>query len=435
MTESAGKKRLKILFFSQRFPYPMDTGGKIRTGKLLEQLKNIFDITLVSNVESPKDDAYLDQVKKLCTEFHPVPWKETKKYTLRFYLKVIRSILSRYPFTVLNDYSKSLEAALIDRTSSEHFDLLICDFLQPSLNFKRLTGAPTLLFEHNIESVIPGRHYETARNPIAKVFWWLQWRKMQRYEKEACATFNVVVTVSDKDKKLLEREFSAKHVFTIPTGVDVEYFSPREESVEENSLVFTGSMDWLPNEDAVLFFARGILGKIKEQIPGVKLTVVGRCPSAGLIRKLQRYPEIRITGSVEDVRPFVSSHALYIVPLRIGGGTRIKLYEAMAMGKAVVSTRIGAEGLPVADGEHVVLADSPTDFAEAVVSLLGNTEARRRIEKAARDFVQKNFSWERAAEAFGNICWKALNVRVCGDSIGSVGNRESCVGDQAIKNS
>ena len=162
MTESAGKKRLKILFFSQRFPYPMDTGGKIRTGKLLEQLKDVFDITLVSNVESPKDDEYLDQVKKLCAEFHPVPWKETKKYTFRFYLKLLRSVFSRYPFTVINDYSQDLEAALLHLTTSERFDLLICDFLQPSLNFRRLSGTPTLLFEHNIESVIPRRHFETS---------------------------------------------------------------------------------------------------------------------------------------------------------------------------------------------------------------------------------------------------------------------------------
>ena len=410
MTESAGKKRLKVLFFSQRFPYPMDTGGKIRTGKLLEQLKDVFDITLVSNVESPKDDEYLDQVKKLCAEFHPVPWKETKKYTFRFYLKLLRSVFSRYPFTVINDYSKDLEAALLHLTTSERFDLLICDFLQPSLNFRRLSGTPTLLFEHNVESVIPRRHFETSRNPLAKLFWWLQWRRMERYERETCRKFTGTVTVSETDKKYLEEISGIGTVFAIPTGVDTAFFAPREEPVKNNSLVFTGSMDWLPNEDAIGFFAREILGKIKRVIPTVQLTVVGRNPSQSLIKELEAYPEITVTGRVEDVRPFISSHALYIIPLRIGGGTRIKAYEAMAMGKAVVSTSVGIEGLPITDGENVVLADTPDAFAGAVVTLLRETKKRQQIGMNGRNFVVENSGWQRAAKAFANISRKVAHA-------------------------
>ena len=410
MTESAGKKKLKILFFSQRFPYPMDTGGKIRTGKLLEQLKDVFDITLVSNVESPKDDEYLDQVKNLCAEFHPVPWKETKKYTFRFYLKLLRSVFSRYPFTVINDYSKDLEAALLHLTTSERFDLLICDFLQPSLNFRRLSVTPTLLFEHNIESVISRRHFETSHNPVAKVFWWLQWRRMERYEGDACRKFTGTVTVSETDKKYLEALAGIKNVFAIPTGVDTGFFAPREEPVKENSLVFTGSMDWLPNEDAIKFFAREILGKIKRVIPTIQLTVVGRNPSRSLIKELEAYPEVTVTGRVEDVRPFISSHALYVIPLRIGGGTRIKAYEAMAMGKAVVSTSVGIEGLPVTDGENVVLADTPDAFAGAVVTLLRESKRRQQIGMNARSFVVENIGWRRAAKAFAEISRKVAHA-------------------------
>jgi len=406
MMASAGKKNLKILFFSQRFPYPMDTGGKIRTGKLLEQLKDVFDITLVSNMESPKDDEYLEQVKKLCVEFHPVPWKETKKYTFRFYLKLLRSVFSRYPFTVINDYSRDLEAALLHLTSSEHFDLLICDFLQPSLNFRRLTGTPTLLFEHNIESVIPRRHFETSRNPLAKLFWWLQWRRMERYERDTCRKFTGTVTVSETDKTYLEELAGKGKVFAIPTGVDTSFFAPREEPVKKNSLVFTGSMDWLPNEDAIKFFAREILGEIKRVIPTVQLTVVGRNPSQSLIKDLEAYPEITVTGRVEDVRPFISSHALYIIPLRIGGGTRIKAYEAMAMGKAVVSTAVGVEGLPLKDGEHVVLAEGAESFAQAIVKLLHQDEFREALALRGMDFVRRNFSWGTASELFVDACRK-----------------------------
>ena len=403
MTASAGSKRLKVLFFSQRFPLPMDTGGKIRTGKILERLTNVFDITLVSNLESPKDDKYLDQIKDLCAEFCPVPWKEAEKYTFKFYLKLFRSLFSRYPFTVINDYSRDLEAALRRLTSEKRFDLLVCDFLQPSLNFRRLNGAPTLLFEHNIESVIPRRHFETSRNPVAKAFWWLQWRRMERYEKEACCQFTGTLTVSETDKKCL-KELGVENVFSIPTGVDTDYFAPREVQVKKNSLVFTGSMDWLPNEDAIQFFIRDILPRVKQQIPDVTLTVVGRKPSRRLLNEIKSHPHVTVTGRVDDVRSYMSSHALYIIPLRIGGGTRIKAYEAMAMGKAVVSTSIGIEGLPVHDGDHLILGDTPEDFAAAVIKLLEDAEQRGRIEKNARSLVETHFGWARVADVFANIC-------------------------------
>ena len=389
MTVSAGNKKLKVLFFSQRFPYPMDTGGKIRTGKLLEQLNDLFHITLVSNVESPKDDGYLDQVKNLCGEFYPVPWKEVNKYSFKFYLKVLLGMFSRYPFTVINDYSRDLEAALRYLTTSQHFDLLVCDFLQPSLNVRSIHGIPTLLFEHNIESVIPRRHFETARNPIAKVFWWLQWRKMERYEKDACRKFTGTVVVSEADKECLEERFGIKNVFAIPTGVDTDYYAPREDKVKQNSLVFTGSMDWLPNEDAILFFAKEILGRIKRKVPDISLTVVGRNPSRRLLQEVESHPEIDVVGWVSDIRPYIGRHSLYVIPLRIGGGTRIKAYEAMGMGKAMVSTRIGVEGLPVRDGDHLILADEPDDFAAAVTKLLARRASKETESKEMHDALSR----------------------------------------------
>jgi glycosyltransferase involved in cell wall biosynthesis len=346
----------------------------------------------------------------LCTNFHPVPWREIQKYTFKFYLRLLIMMFSRYPVTVINDYSKALEGKILEAINNGSYDLLVCDFLQPSLNFRKIKGYPTLLFQHNIESMIMRRHFEVVQDPFRKLFWWLQWAKMNRYERLTCRKFTGIIVVSDIDKKIIEEHFCAENVFTIPTGVDTEYFSPRQDLIEENTLVFTGSMDWLPNEDAILFFAREILGIIKEQIPTIKLIVVGRNPSRRLLTELRRYPEIKAIGRVDDVRPYLSRHALYIIPLRIGGGTRIKAYEAMAMGKAVVSTHVGIEGLPVKDGEHVVLADQPEDFAQAVVRLLRNPEARRIMGAAGRDLVARNFSWGKAAEVFAEICWKIVTA-------------------------
>ena len=408
MMAFAGSRRLKVLFFAQRFPYPMDTGGKIRTGKLLEYLHQVFDVTLISNVESPKDDPYLESVGKLCQEFYPVPWKEVKKYSCKFYLRVLAKLFSRYPISVSNDYSPGLERTLMEVLQKSQYDLLICDFLQPSINCTKVTGCRTLLFQHNVEAVIPRRHYEIAKNPISKVFWWLQWRKMERYEKATCQRFHGIVTVSESDKRILETHYGARNVFAIPTGVDTGFFSPGVGQPVGNSLVFTGSMDWLPNEDALLYFAKDILGKVKQKIPTVTLTVVGRNPSRHLQQELSRSPEIQVVGWVPDVRPYISSHAVYIIPLRIGGGTRIKAYEALAMGKAMVSTTVGVEGLPVRHGEHLEIADTADEFASAVVALLRDMRRRTLLGNAARDFVRENFSWEKAGQTFAEICGRVV---------------------------
>jgi glycosyltransferase involved in cell wall biosynthesis len=323
-------------------------------------------------------------------------------------------MFSWYPITVVNDYSAALRAQIAEALCKDHFDLIVCDFLQPSLNLWSVRECPVLLFQHNVESMIVKRHFIMARNPFLKLFWWMQWRKMERYERQACQRFSGIVTVSETDKQILEKDFGAQQVFAIPTGVDTQYFYPRQDAVDPDSLIFTGSMDWLPNEDAILFFAREIWGKIKEKVPGSVLTVVGRNPSRHLRQELRPYADIRLVGWVKDVRPFIARHALYIIPLRIGGGTRIKAYEAMAMGKAVVSTTIGMEGLPVKNGEHVILADSPQGFADAVVRLLQNPGDRRRIGVRARDYVEKNFGWERAAQTFAEACHRIVALKEIG---------------------
>ncbi len=202
----------------------------------------------------------------------------------------------------------------------------------------------------------------------------------------------------------MQTQYHAPNVFAIPTGVDTEHFEPADVEPEPNSLIFTGSMDWLPNEDAILYFAQHILPRVRQAIPDVKLSVVGRNPSPHLRQKLADEPAIDLVGWVDDVRPFIARHALFVVPLRIGGGTRIKVYEAMAMGKAMVSTSIGTEGLPVTHGDHVWLADEAESFAEAVIHLLQNRSARGQLEVAARQFVETHCSWDRAAAVFANVC-------------------------------
>lgn len=382
----------------------MDTGGKIRTGKILEQLAKNHDITLISNFEQNKDSQHINEIKKLCSKFIPVHWEEIGKYTPLFFIRLFIQMFSLYPVSALNDYSSVLRKTLEREVNNNHYDLAICDFVQSSLMFKNIKGTATLLFQHNVESIILRRHVERAKNPVSRLFWWLQWGKMFLYEKKMCHAFNKVIVVSDEDKTLLDNLYGTTNTVTIPTGVDINYYTPRPRAKETpNSLVFCGSMDWLPNEDAIDFFIDEILPLLKKEIPDISLTIVGRNPSQAMQKKADKNADVILTGWVKDTRPYLSESSLVIVPIRIGGGTRMKIFEAMAMEKAVVSTTLGAEGLPVTDRENIVVADNAATFAIAIKELLLNEEKKEKISKNARNHVEWNFNWQNVASVFSNI--------------------------------
>ncbi len=404
-------KRLKVLFLSQRFLFPQDTGGKIRTGKILEQLHNHYQITVISNVESPKDDPYIPQMQQICTKFVPVPWKEIPRYTVKWYWDIFKKSFSMYPVPMLNDYSPELEHAVLEELRKEAYDLAICDFMQSTLNFRQVTGIPKILFQHNVEATISWRHMKRARDPLFKMFWWLQFRKMFYHEKRESSRFDAVIAVSELDKQRFEEWYGLRHVYVIPTGVDTQFYAPRPEVPEKKQIVFVGAMDWLPNHDAMLYFLEEIFPRIVKEEPEVRFVIVGRNPAPRLQKLVQRYSQVELTGWVEDTRPYVHESAVFIVPIRIGGGTRMKIYEAMSMEKAIVSTRVGAEGLPLTDRQHLYLADTPEAFARDVLALLRDEAERQRIGKQARQYVYDHFRWEKVAQVFAEICERVVQQK------------------------
>jgi glycosyltransferase involved in cell wall biosynthesis len=405
---------VKYLFVSQRFVLPMDTGGKIRTGKILEKLNELHDVTVISNVESPKDDPFFGQMQRMCARFIPIPWKEIRRYTPRFFFRLFLQMFSRYPVSVLNTCNAAMEEALENEVATEAYDVIVCDFVQSAKMFRRLDMRNVVLFQHNVESVIARRHMEQARNPLTRLFWWLQWVKMYRYEREQTTRFAGVIAVSENDQKDFERLYGARSVRTIPTGVDVEYFSPSvDSSAVPNSLVFCGSMDWLPNEDGILYFVDEILPEIAKRVPGVTLKVVGRRPTPLLQRLCQQHQNVELTGWVDDTRPHLAASRVFIVPLRIGGGTRLKIFEAMAMGMPIVSTSIGAEGLPVEDRQNIMLADTAQKFADATSRLLLDPDQATSLGARARAFVEANFDWKPVTKQFDRICGQAVASRSC----------------------
>jgi len=254
-----------------------------------------------------------------------------------------------------------------------------------------------------VETTIWQRHAEQSRSLMKKLFFQLQAGKMEAYERKICRTAKHVIAVSDIDAARMQRMFGIENISSVPTGVDMEFFASRGAAPPLSDMVFCGSMDWLPNVDAVEWFLSEALPLIRERLPGATFTIAGRSPDSRVLRAVQGLSGVSVTGKVEDMRPYLWGAKISVVPIRIGGGTRLKIYECMAAGVPVVSTRVGAEGLRYADGADIVLADGAGDFADACVRLLTEDAARRAIANRALARVQAMNSWDAASREFETI--------------------------------
>jgi sugar transferase (PEP-CTERM/EpsH1 system associated) len=394
---------MRILWLKSDLLLPLDKGGKLRTWHLLRQLAKRHDITYLAFADADTPLACVEGMREVASVVQTVTRTDPSKGSLRFYLDAAAHLVDPLPYAVGKYRSRAYRRHVNQLLAQERFDLVVCDFLVPAVNLPRTLPCPSVLFTHNVESEIWRRHAQTASNPLAALLFASQHRRMLRFERQTLARFDGVLAVSDADRVSFDRLYpgAVRHpAHVVPTGVDTAYFTAPPSDRESTELVFTGSMDWLPNEDAMVFFCREILPLIRAEEPEARLTIVGRAPTPA-VRQLAADGSVRVTGRVDDVRPFVRDAAVYVVPLRIGGGTRLKIFEAMSMGRAVVSTTVGAEGLPVTSGEHVLLADEPRAFARAVVRLMRDLERRRAIEQAARALVVDCYDWSVVGEALG----------------------------------
>jgi len=395
---------MKILILSGRLLYPANTGARIRSSRLFERLARIHDVTIACLKTAFEGPDELQLMRACCSRLETVDWTEHAKFTPAFWSELALNLFSPYPYTVVKYVSPRMQQRLRNLLKDSEYDVLVCDFVQPTLNALELPFRPKILFQHNVEAVLRERHYRQTFNPLARAFLYWEWVRLRRFEGFAAHRFDHCIMVSNEDCCTMKDLYGVTHTSAIPTGVDVEYFQPREPEAAGHHLVFTGSMDWLPNEDAIQFFVRDVMPLIRRVLKEVTFWVVGRDPSSAVRRLGQDNPDVKITGTVPDVRPFIDRASVYVVPLRIGGGTRIKIFEAMAMEKAVVSTRVGAEGLPVSHGANIVLADDAQAIARETVALLRDSVSRRRIGRAARRLVVDNYTWDAAARRFSDIC-------------------------------
>jgi sugar transferase (PEP-CTERM/EpsH1 system associated) len=404
---------MKLLWLNAGLLLPLDKGGKLRTWHVMRHLARRHDITYLSFEDASQTEADRAGMREVCSRLETVPRTDAAKGTWRFHADVARYIVDPLPYAVAKYRSAAYRARIEELIAQERFDVVVCDFLAPAVNVPARLACPSIVFTHNVEAEIWRRHAEQASNPFSKYLLTQQWRRMLRFEEASLARFDLTLAVSDADRRTFERLYPGSlhaepHV--VQTGVDTGFFKPASTPAERTHMVFTGSMDWLPNEDGMVYFCREILPRIRQAEPDATLSIIGRAPTPA-VKKLGEIPGVEVTGRVDDVRPHIARGAVYIVPLRIGGGTRLKIFEAMSMAKAVVSTTVGAEGLPVTRGRDIEIADEPARFAQSVIHMMRDAEARRAIESAARQIVVERYDWSAAAQDFENALLKAVNKR------------------------
>jgi len=396
---------MRILWLKTELLHPIDKGGKIRTYAMLRELKAEHHVTYLTLDDTSASAAARAEAMEYCHELITVPFAQPARGSIAFYADLLRNVWSRRPYAIDKYRSPAMERAIVQALRKSSFDVVVCDFLTPSVNVSDDLGVPTILFQHNVEAAIWKRHASVPQHPLRRIYMREQWRRMVAWESRKSRLFDHVIAVSDADRDAMRTSYGLTHVSSVPTGVDTAYFSPAGRAVRRPlEIVFTGSMDWMPNEDGIEWFCDAVLPLIRSQVPDASLAIVGRNPTARIRALASRIAGVEVTGTVPDVRPFLERAGVLIVPLRIGGGTRLKIYEGMSMGRPTVSTTIGAEGLPVRDREELLIADQPDAFAEAVVSLLRDPAAGDALGRRAALRVRRDFGWASVARQFAACC-------------------------------
>ena len=388
---------MKILWVKTDFLHPTTRGGQIRTLEMLRRLHARHEVHYAA-FDDPEHPEGLQRAGEYSTRAYPVRHRVASKRSPRFLLDLLRGVVSPLPVAVGRYRSDEMRRLISSLRQKENFDSVICDFLAPAPNIEDLRNC--VLFQHNVETAIWQRHHQHAPDPLRRAYLGMQASKMFEYERDVCRSVAHVIAVSDADAELMRSMFGAASVSAVPTGVDIEYFTPSTAAAAGADLVFVGSMDWLPNIDGVKWFTAEILPLIRARRPACTVAIVGRKPGPDIVSLSGG--GIQVTGTVPDVRPHLWGASVSIVPLRIGGGTRLKIYESMAAGTAVVSTTVGAEGLDVSSPENILLADTPQTFADACLRLLDDAQQRRRVSAAAHELVSTRFSWDAVADRFAD---------------------------------
>ncbi len=389
--------RRRLLFVSPRFLFPLDEGGKIRTSGILRAMKGgAFEITLAS--PAPADPAaHRAEIAGVCDRF--VSWP--KRPAGRF--GKLLALAGPLPVSAATDRSRA-GTRVVAGALADGPDVVVVDFPQAAVLAPGPLGTRSVLFTHNVEAEILERHAEQARGPRRAV-WRQQAARMQAFECATLRRFDTVVAVSARDARMLEQRCGIRGAAVIDTGVDLDFYAFHPPAETASTVVFSGAMDSRSNIDGIAFLMDEVWPHVAAGRPDARMLVVGRNPPAPLVaRARQSGLPWEFTGFVDDIRPHVLRGDVSVIPLRVGSGTRLKAFEAMALGRPVVSTALGVEGLSVLPGTHFLSAESGADFAAAILRALADAALRRHLAQAARALLEERFSWAQVGRQFEAIC-------------------------------
>lgn len=385
------------------YPYPATDGGKIVTYNTLKYMKRkgVKNILITFNNEIIKSE--LDNIAEV-----NIVEKDTKNSVKGMLL----NILSYTPYNMSKYYDERVNVLIDDIIGKQHVDVIYIDHLHMAIYGEYIKAKyPQILLllrQHNVETTIMERFYKNQTNLIVKAYSYLQYIKLKKYESKIARFFDLLLMLTDDDKERMMQMCNNINIRTISAGVDIDRYYPNNTCLEENSIVFLGAMNWLPNEDGVMWFVEEVFNKIIEKEPSVKFYIVGKNPSEKI--KMLQNNNIIVTGFVEDDREYIEKASVFIVPLRIGGGMRIKILNAMSMGKCIISTSIGAEGIDVINKKEIFIEDEVDELANRILYAIKNKENNINIGVNARKKTIQKYSWEAITDEIFTEINNSINI-------------------------
>lgn len=396
---------MKILFISYDFPYP-PTGGSIsRDYNLIKQLSLYHELYWINRTITGKvNQEYIDEMKKYFVDMRLIFGKY--KHSI---LKFVKSIFTRLPYIIYRFSSAEMKSAVNESINENNFDLILCDHIYLAQFIPEEVVGKIPVIPNNEDS---GFNYykkmSEKSKSIRKIYASVEWKRMLRYEVGILKKFGVYITTSEEEKKLISKHYDKAEICVVNNGVDTEYFKKQEREDYSPNAVFTAWFKYYPNVDAAIYFAEKIYPAIKARIPEFKFYIVGKNPPEK-IKSLESINGIHVTGYVEDVREYFKNADAAVIPLRIGGGTRLKILEAMSMEIPVVSTKPGAEGLCVSNGENILISDNETDFSDNVVRLISDKILSGYLTVNGRKLVEEVYDWKIAGTELNNFINNYVN--------------------------
>ncbi len=401
---------MNLLFLAPRLPLPPDTGAKIRTWNILKQLAKRFKVTLVCFSFEKNDNELVVRLENIGIQVKLVSAPQPMIFE-----KIILVLFNSIPYSIAKYSSSKMAQALSLLDVTNEYDAVHIDHLHMVHYRGIFHDVPAVLDEHNVEYRILERCADVEKSILKRKVFREQAQKMKRFEAHAAKNFSACLTVSQDDRVTLSKITNGTvPVHVAPNGVDTELFQTTDQRLEtkdqsDESLVFTGSMDWFPNDDAVIYFCNEILPLIWQRNKNIKFYVVGKGPSAKIVQMGKEDSRIIVTGLVDDVRPYMERAQVYVVPLRIGGGTRLKILEAMSMEKAVVSTTLGAEGIDYRKNFNIAIADTPQEFADRVIHLMNHPQEAKQLGVEGRKLVCGKYDWNIIGEKLAEVYKEATD--------------------------